>query len=258
MSEPGGSTDPKPVRRSEFVSHPLIAALEKHGPLTEEEKDVIRQITSRVLSFEPKAEIVPEGSVQLASTLLLEGVAIRHVHLEDGERHISALHMPGDFVDLFSFLLKKMDHGVGAITACKVARVAHSDLLEVSRKFPYLTRAFWFMTLTEGATTRQWLTGVGRKSALERLAHLFCELHCRFQAIGLSEGNSFELPFTQEELADAQGLSSVHVNRTMKEMRENRLIRVEGKSLIIENLAALRELAEFNPAYLHLDQQLER
>jgi CRP-like cAMP-binding protein len=241
-----------------LVSHPLIAVLEKHGPLTEEEKDVIRQITARVVCFEPKAEIVAEGSVQLESTLLLEGMAIRHVHLEDGDRHISALHMPGDFVDLFSFLLKKMDHGVGAITACKVARVPHKDLLEVSRRFPYLTRAFWFLTLVEGATTRQWLAGVGRKSALERLAHLFCELHCRLQAVGLSERTSFELPFTQEELADAQGLSSVHVNRTMKEMRADGLARMEGKRLIIEDLPALRRLAEFNPAYLHLDQQLER
>jgi CRP-like cAMP-binding protein len=240
------------------MSHPLIAALEKHGPLTDEEKDVLRQISSRVVSFAAKSEIASEGTLQSESKLLLEGFAIRHVHLEDGDRNISALHIPGDFVDLISFLLKKMDHGVAALTPCKVALVAHSDLMEVTRRYPFLTRAFWLLTLVDAATTRQWLTGIGRKSARQRLAHFLCEMHCRMEAIGMARDESFELPVTQEELGDAQGLTTVHVNRTLQELRADGLIRSSGRTIVISDLQALREEAEFDPAYLHLHQQLER
>jgi CRP-like cAMP-binding protein len=201
------------------MSQPLTSRLERHGPLSDEEKDVLREVTSRVRDYGARQEIVREGDTPTESTLILEGFACRHNNLPDGRRQITAFHVPGDFADLHAFLLGTMDDGVSSLTSCKVALAPHSALREITKSYPHLTRVLWFTTLVDGAVHREWMTGLGRLSAPERIAHLFCELFLRLQAVGLTQDHSFDLPITQAELADAFGLSSVHVNRTLQELR---------------------------------------
>jgi CRP-like cAMP-binding protein len=151
-----------------------------------------------------------------------------------------------------------MDDGVTAITRCKVALVPHETLREITKNYPYLTRVFWFTTLIDAAVHREWMTGLGRLDARERLAHLVCEMHTRLETIGLVEDGSFDLPMTQAEIGDAFGLSTVHTNRVLQELRADDLISLKGKRLTVLDWNRLCEAAKFNSEYLHVDQQIER
>jgi CRP-like cAMP-binding protein len=146
-----------------------------------------------------------------------------------------------------------MDHSIGAVVASKVATISPENILGLTNNYPTLTRALWWSTLVEEAIAREWLVNVGQRNALERMAHLFCELLYRFRAVGLNQGNSCTLPLTQLELAETLGLSSVHVNRTLQTLRRQKLITLEGGTLTIQDLDALKEVSFFNPDYLHLD-----
>jgi CRP-like cAMP-binding protein len=238
--------------------NPLLAKLERHGPLSEEEKRVIRQITARTVIFQPREDIVPEDSTPSHSSLILSGFAIRNNHSPDGRRQITAFHIPGDFADLHSFLLRPIDDGVAALTTCTVATVQHSDLKEITKTYPYLTRVLWFSTLIDAAVHRAWITTLGRMEARQRLAHFMCELHDRLASVGMAKDGEFELPITQEELGDAFGISTVHVNRMLQDLRTDGLITSHGKTLIINDWERLRHQAQYKPDYLHVDQPIER
>ncbi|WP_243368308.1 Crp/Fnr family transcriptional regulator [Microvirga solisilvae] len=240
------------------MSQPLIRRLERHGPLTVQEKEVIQEITSRTTVFGPREEIVAQGSRPNYSSLIVEGLAARNNYSLDGRRQITAFHVPGDFADLHSFLLQPIDDGVAALTSCTVAMVAHSDLKEITKSYPYLTRALWHCTLIDAAVHRAWLTALGRMEALERLAHFFCELRDRLDTIGMVQDNSFDLPITQEDLGDAFGISTVHVNRVLQELRAEGLITSRNRTLIINDWERLQSVGQYNPEYLHVHQPLER
>jgi CRP-like cAMP-binding protein len=241
-----------------LLPNPLIQKIERFGPLTEEEQSVLADAPSRVVHYEPRQDIVAQGSCPSESSLILKGYAHRYKHLDDGRRQITAFHVPGDFADLHSFLLKKMDDGVTAITPCKVALVPHKTLREITKNYPYLTRVFWMTTLIDGAVHREWMTGLGRMDARERIAHLLCEMHTRLKTIHFVKDRSFDLPMTQAELGDAFGLTTVHTNRVLQELRGEGLITLKGKTLTILDWDRLRQEAKFNPDYLHVDQQIER
>jgi CRP-like cAMP-binding protein len=240
------------------MSFPLVRKLERHGPLSEEEKQVLQQITSRTVVYQPHENIVPEGSTPSHSCLILSGFAIRHNHSPDGQRQITAFHVPGDFADLHSFLLKPMDDGVAALTTCTVALVAHSDLKEITKNYPYLTRVLWFSTLVDGAVHRAWMTTLGQLEARERIAHFLCELRDRLETMGLTNDEGYELPITQEELGDAFGMSTVHVNRVLQDLRASGLITSRGRTLIINDWERLQQEAQYNRGYLHANQKIER
>jgi CRP-like cAMP-binding protein len=240
------------------MTHPLIGKLEQHGPLTDEERGVVRQITTRTVIYAPRQDIVPEGATLNHSSLILDGFAFRYNHSLEGRRQITAFHVAGDFADLHSFLLKKIDNGVAALTSCTVAQVAHSDLKEVTKEFPYLTRVLWLTTLIDGAVHRAWLTTLGRMEARERLAHFFCEIRDRLEPIGRVNDDTFDLPITQEELGDAFGMSTVHVNRVLQDLRAEGLITSRNRTMTIHDLGRLRQIGQYSPGYLHIDQRLER
>jgi CRP-like cAMP-binding protein len=240
------------------VSHPLIAKLEQHGPLSDEEKQVIQQITSQVTTYKAHEEVVPEGSTPSHSSLVLKGFAARHQHLADRKRQITAFHVPGDFMDLHSFLLKKMEDGVGALTPCTVAAVPHSDLREITKNYPYLTRVLWLTTLIDAAVHRTWIITLGRMDARNRVAHFLCEMHDRLESVGLTKDHGYDLRITQQELSDAFGLTGVHVNRILQELRSDGLITSRGKTVVINDWERLQKEGQYNPDYLHLSQQIER
>ena len=197
-------------------------------------------------------DIVREGDRPTECSLLLEGWAARYKVLAQGKRQITALHVAGDFVDLHSFLLKTLDHSILALTPCRIAAVPHAALQRITESSPHVTRLLWLNTLIDGAIHREWVTAIGRRSAAAHMAHLICELFHRLEVVGHTDGQSFRLPLTQAELGDTLGLSTVHVNRIVQELRGEGLITWRGERLTINDYQRLKALAEFDATYLNL------
>ncbi len=233
----------------------LINKLEHFTRLSEADKDALKGLIRRVRLFEAGTDIIREGERPEHVNLFLAGWAYRYKQLEDGRRQIVAFFVPGDLCDLHVFVLREMDHAIGAITPVRLAQVPREMLIGLMDRHPRVTRALWWETLVDAAIQREWTFNLGRRTALERLAHLLCELFIRLRATGLTDGDSCAFPVTQVELADATGLTNVHVNRTLREMRTSGLIVLKGRQLTIPHLAALQKAALFNPNYLHLDHE---
>ena len=189
------------------------------------------------------------------STLLLEGLMCRYKDLRSGQRQVTELHVAGDFADLHSFTLKRLDHSVMTLTPCRVAIVPHHNIRKLTERHPHLTRLYWFATNLDAAIHREWEVSLGRRSAASRMAHLFCELQVRLGLVGLVEGDSYKLGLTQTELAECLGLTAVHVNRTLRDLREQGLMEFRAGTVAIADTAGLRRLAEFDPTYLYLDRR---
>jgi CRP-like cAMP-binding protein len=175
----------------------------------------------------------------------------------NGQRQIMAYLLPGDLCDLDVALLEEMDHTITTFSACKVVRIAPETVANLLQHHPAVARALRMGTLVDEATLREWLLNVGCRSAVERIAHLFCEVFLRLQAVGLATEDSYALPLTQAELGDTTGLSNVHVNRTLQELRRQGLIELRGGRLKILNLPRLRAIAEFKANYLHLGDRAD-
>jgi CRP-like cAMP-binding protein len=158
--------------------------------------------------------------------------------------------------DLQSLFLKVMDHSIGTLTASKLAFVSHEAMRDLLHRHPRLAEAFWRDTLVDAAIFREWMVGLGRREAFARIAHLICELFIRLRAVGLVNGYAYELPLTQAELGDALGLSTVHVNRVLKELRNQGLVVLKGKHLVIPDWEKLKEAGEFDPTYLHVEPRV--
>lgn len=187
---------------------------------------------------------------------MIEGWAARYKILPDGSRQIMAILIPGDFCDLHVTILGEMDHGIVALSPCKVAYVVPGDLDALTSENSRLARALWWATLLDEGVLRSWIVSVGRRDAHERVAHLLCEMHTKMTMIGLVHGDRLALPLTQDELADATGLTSVHVNRTLQQLRSENLIEIGSGSLTVLDVARLRDAAGFNPNYLHAKRQI--
>ena len=230
----------------------LLRALERRDEVSAEERRLIEQLPVRVLQFQAGEELVEEGSEPSESCLLTSGFAARAQIVADGRRQFTAVHLPGDFVDLHAFMLKVMDHSVIALTRVEAAFVAHRSLLAVIEAAPHLGRLIWLSTVIDGAIERTWITCLGRRATTAHVAHLFCELFARLEAVGLVRGNSFDFPVTQIDLADMTGMSVVHMNRTVQELRSLGLITWQHKVLTILDIERLQDFADFDPLYLNL------
>ncbi|HEY9013030.1 MAG TPA: Crp/Fnr family transcriptional regulator [Devosia sp.] len=233
----------------------LYARLGWRDTLTDEERRALLGIAEATKVYPAGTDVVREGDRVTRSTLVVDGFATRYRMMQDGERQITNIHIAGDFVDLHSFLLKVMDHSVGALSDCTMVTFAHDDLREVTSQYPHLTRLLWLSTLLDSAINREWIVSLGRLSALQRLAHLVCELYVRLQVVGRARDNSLTVPITQVELGDTLGISSVHVNRVLQEMRERNLVTWKGPRIDILDWDALAAAAEFDVRYLHLERE---
>jgi CRP-like cAMP-binding protein len=238
------------------MENPLIPKLERRdATLSDEEKRALDAAIAKSVEIEADTEVVRENDEPSDSKLLIQGWACRYNVLADGRRQIVAFHVPGDFVDLHSFTLKRMDHYIRTLTPSKFALVPHEALRKITEEFPHVTRLLWLSTLIDAAILRQWLTGAGQRTALERAAHILCELFLRLQVIGQTDGMSFHLPVTQAELSDALGLSPVHMNRTIQELRSKELIKWRGEVVEILDWGKLQCLGDFDPVYLNLEDR---
>lgn len=233
----------------------LFLKLRQRDELAGFEEQALLDAVSEIRTADDGDTLVHAGDQRHSCTVLLEGVVARVRDLADGRRQFLELCVPGDFCDLHSFLLKKLEHSVEALTPVKVAVVPHDRLKIISERWPHLTRLLWSETLFDAAIQGEKILSIGRRSAIGRLAHLLCELRVRLGVVGLVTGDSYQLALTQAQLADAAGLTQVHVNRTLKELRDRRIVTVRSGGVTIENLSALIDIAEFTDDYLYLDHQ---
>ncbi|MEG3089802.1 Crp/Fnr family transcriptional regulator, partial [Sphingomonas sp. PB4P5] len=235
-----------------MIDHHL-AKLRARAPISAGDERQIRDAISGCHDI-PADRTVIRPNVELThSTLLLDGWLCRYKDVRSGERQITELHLPGDFVDLHSFTLKHLDHAVMSLTPARIATVPHDNLRRLTEHNPHLARVYWFATNLDAAIHREWEVSLGRRSARAKLATLFCELLLRLQVVGMADETSYDLPLTQTDLGDCTGLTSVHVNRTLKDLRGAGLVTFRDNRVTIHDLPGLRRAGEFDPTYLYLD-----
>ncbi len=233
----------------------LLLKLRVRDVVSREEEEVLRASVAEIRDHPTGRTIVRSGMTLSASTLLIEGIVCRYKDLADGQRQIMELHVAGDFVDLHGFLLKRLDHNVGTLTPVRVALVPHDALRGITETHPHLGRMLWFSTLLDAAIHREKILSIGRRSAVARIAHIFCELLVRLRLVGLADETGYALPLTQADLADVTGLTSVHVNRMLKKLRDDNLLTFRGGRVTIGDWEGLQRVAEFDPTYLHLERR---
>ena len=233
----------------------LSLRLEAFTRLSQDDKAAIAELSkvSRVVA--PRRDVIREGENPRYIHLMVDGWACRYKTLPDGRRQIVSFFVPGDFCDLNVYILKEMDHSVGAITRLSVADISRDDMDRLTASHPRVTQALWWEELVNVAIQREWTLNIGQRTAYERIAHLLVELFMRLRSVGLTQADSCDFPLTQTDLADATGLTAVHVNRTLQELRRDGLIELEKRRLRIPNLQKLKDVAMFNPNYLHLDHE---
>lgn len=222
--------------------------------LDADERAAIEAAVSEIKEIPPRSTVVQAGQPLRNSTLLLEGVMSRYIDDRQGIRQLAAIHFPGDFVDLHAFPLKVLEHDVQTTTSAQVAIVPHAALEALLADRPQLLRKLWFATLIDAAMHRAWLFRLGRLDAVGRIAHFLCEANARLAAAGLSNGYRFVLPLTQSDLAEICALTNVHVNRVMRQLREDRLCVFRSSIVEIPDPERLAARGQFNPDYLYLEQ----
>jgi CRP-like cAMP-binding protein len=223
--------------------------------ISPDEERVIRGLVSETKRFAPDTVLVRTGQQLQVSMLALDGWLFRSKDLPTGERQVLEIHLPGDFADLHGFTLKQLDHDIITVTETIIGFVPHERLTELTNAHPHLTRVYWLSTNIDAAVTREMALSLGQRSALSRMAHLFCELRARLAIIGRTNGASFEFPLTQRELAECLGLTVVHVNRTLQELRRMGLVETANRRLTILDLERLEAVADFDPGYLQLHRR---
>ena len=233
----------------------LLMKLSARDEVSAEEAAALRDAVGDPVDIPADRTVIRVGQDLNESTLLVEGLMCRYKDLRDGGRQISELNIAGDFVDLHSFTLKRLDHNIMTLTPCRIAPAPHEKLKRLTEQFPHLTRLLWFSTNLDAAIHREWMLSLGRRTAVARTAHLFCELFYRFGLIGMTEGDSYQLPITQTDLAECLGLTAVHVNRTLKVLREQGLVEFRGGTVTINDMDGLKRVAEFSPTYLSLEKR---
>jgi CRP-like cAMP-binding protein len=233
----------------------LIRKLQHSIDLSDDESEAIRNLPMWVMYFEADQDIVRQGDRPSRSCFVLKGITCTYKHAAGGKRQIVSFHIPGDVPDLHSLHLTVLDTSLATITPCKIGFVQHDALRHLCSRFPRIAGALWRETMVDAAIFQEWMTNIGQRSAYARIAHLICELFIRFRAVGLAKDYTIGFPITQDEIGDAMGLSSVHVNRSLQALRKNGLIALKNVSLEILDWPGLQDAGDFDPTYLHLTNE---
>ena len=230
----------------------LVRKLDSIAELSESERATLLGLSGVVKEIAAGETIVAEGDHPKNVTVLLSGMLHRYNILADGGRQILAFHTPGDIPDAQSLHLKTMDHSLGAIAPSTILLIPHPLMFAVFERHPGIAGICWRDTLIDAAIFRQWMVGIGRRQAYARIAHLFCEIFTRLHVVGLARGNTCDMPATQQDIADATGLSAVHINRSLQALRNDKLFDLRRGRLAVLDWEGLREAGQFDPSYLHL------
>lgn len=234
----------------------LIRKLERHTTLPEADRRAILDLPVHARSVPPATYLVREGEPPSNCVILSSGFAFRHKIVESGARQIVSLHLPGDALDFQSLYLRYADHNAQTLTRADLAVVPIAAMRELVSTRPLVARAVLMDLLIEASILREWVVNVGRRNARARLAHLLCEFACRMDMIGLNEPDGYALPMTQEQIGDALGLTSVHVNRSIKALSQEGLITRKGRLIGFPHIEQLREVGDFSELYLHLHETI--
>ena len=241
-----------PAPRSSALE-PLIHRLSYSSELDAADRAAVLALPHVVKSLQPHQYIIRERDRASHTCVMLSGYSIRHKIVGGGYRQIVAIHMKGEMVDLQNSLLGTADHSVQMLTAGDIACIPRDEIIRLAFERPAIGKAMWFDTLVDASIAREWIANVGRRDARTRIAHVLCEFALRLKLAGLGDGNDYMLPMTQEQLGDATGLTSVHVNRTLKLLEAEGLIeRLSPRSITIGDWKKLAEVGDFDSAYLHL------
>lgn len=233
------------------MSNAFAERLRGHGPLCNDDAALLAKACQNIREVPAGHHLIREGDRPDPVFVMLEGWACQYKILPDGGRQIMAFMLPGDFCDIHIAVLEAMDHSVVTLTKAKVAflpKVQMEALVEVR---PTITRAFWWSQLVDQGVLRAWIVSMGRRTSLERIAHLMCELYIRMRNIGLATDDRCEMPLTQVVLADAVGLTPVHVNRILRQLRLGKVMELQAGSLTILDPVRLARIAGFDDNYLH-------
>jgi CRP-like cAMP-binding protein len=241
-------------RSSPQLLTPLLEKLERWFPIDGADRDALLALPVRSVAFRPREYIVREGDSPQHASLMLSGYSFRHKIAGNGGRQVFSIHMKGDLADLQNSFLGKADHNLQALSHVEVGLIPIEAIQEIAFARPMIGRALWFDTLVDASIFREWTLNVGRRDALTRAAHLLCEFALRLEFAGLGEKSNYELPMTQEQLADALGLTPVHTNRTLKALRADGFITLTARAIRIEDWGRLAEVGDFDDAYLHLPE----
>ena len=240
----------RPTTAKPRVARPLTRKLNLLVTLTPEEIAILDGLQSETRVIRRNREIITEGRKYDALLILVDGVSIRCRILHDGRRQILNIALPGDLIGFPSAFSERALYSITALSDCVVAPVPFAQLFSLFDGQPRLAATVFWSFACEAAMYAEHLIDVGRRSALERVAHFLLELLTRLQVIGLANERSFRMPLTQELIGDALGLSVPHVNRTLRQLRDDKLVSIEDHIVIIKDVEALSALADFEPSYL--------
>ncbi|MCK1422111.1 Crp/Fnr family transcriptional regulator [Bradyrhizobium sp. 180] len=229
----------------------LVQKLSKANRLDQDDVLALEQLSIHSKRVAAQHRFVRDGDRPSESCLIVDGFAFRSKLTPDGQRQILSLHMPGEIPDLQSLHLHVMDHDLTTLTECTLGFIKHDTLRELNQRRPNVAAALWRETLIDSAIFREWIVNVGRRPARVRMAHLLVELYERLELIGRTTKGSFELPITQIELADCLGLSVVHVNRILQQLRHDGLVATERRTFHLLDKAKVEEVGQFEKIYLH-------
>lgn len=238
------------------ITEYFIRYLQRRDEIGEKDLARLRSLKTEHVSFRPGEVIVPVERIARRSCMMLQGMSARSHQLvgRPDERVITAVHVPGDFVDLHGFVLAGLEHSVIALGPTEVEFVDHEELVEITETFPHLTRLLWMATLIDAAVHRQWLVAAASLRSSAHLAHLLCEIYTRLSVVGAAHSHRFTLPLLQRELADILGYSPIHINRAVRDLRDRKFLRWTGNEVEILNWDGLARLARFDPTYLDMEK----
>jgi CRP-like cAMP-binding protein len=234
----------------------FVRTLSLHGPLAAEDREALLALPCTLRTLDPQSYTVREGDAPTLCCILLSGFAYRQKLTGDGSRQIVSLHIPGDPLDLQNLFLDLADHNVQTLTRAELAFIPRDAIRALVRSHPAIAHAIFVAILIEASVCREWVLNVGRRGARARLAHLLCEFAARLEAQGLAGDYGYQLPMSQEQLADALGLTPVHVNRTLKALETDGLIRRDKRFVSFPDWKRMRDFADFTVRYLHLEPQV--
>jgi CRP-like cAMP-binding protein len=232
---------------------PFIDKIETREKLTEEERDALRALPQKVVRTTGRTRIVEEGERPTHACMVLEGMVYRTKLAATGRRQIMSFHVPGDMVDLHTILFKIADHSIESVRSATIVMIRHEVVLKAAERWPALARAFWYDTLVDASIQREAQLNIGRRDARTRTAHLLCELLLRMRRVGMADGFTIDMPLTQTDLADALGITPIHINRVLAKLRAEGLITLDARTLTIHNWQRLVDIGEFDPLYLHME-----
>jgi CRP-like cAMP-binding protein len=229
----------------------LVRRLRTSSEPSEEDIKEIHELPITVKTYPAERAVVRDGERATDCCLIADGFCVRSKTISDGRRQILSIHIPGEIPDLMSLFLHVMDHDLSTLTPCTLGFIAHQTLQRLHRRRPNLAEIFWRDTLIDAAMFREWIVNVGQRPAPARLAHVMVELRERLRVIGRVRGNSFEMPLTQEQIGEALGITAVHANRVIRQLREDGIVELHRGRVTVLDESKFQELADFDNRYLH-------